>query len=138
MHWHLLSRAQGRQAPPSTASSVLLDTIKVPRNFQMIKNKLPPAQYNNDMPFISEDDDVVSVAPSRAPPPPPPPRPPPSALPQQLMAKAPPSAQSAASRMPPPVLKGVDPAKLPAIQAALNRCVLGGRAAMERGWRDEG
>lgn len=36
------------RAPPSTAGSAMLQTIKVPRNFAMIKGKLPPAQYATD------------------------------------------------------------------------------------------
>lgn len=46
---HLLS-GEARQAPPSTAGSVLINTIKVPRgNFAAIKGKLPPANYASDV-----------------------------------------------------------------------------------------
>ncbi|GAX80415.1 hypothetical protein CEUSTIGMA_g7854.t1 [Chlamydomonas eustigma] len=57
---HLLPNESGAKAPPSTAGSVLLDTIKVPRNFQMIKSKLPPAQYKSEPGFgaIDEDEEV--------------------------------------------------------------------------------
>eukprot|EP00798_Chlamydomonas_sp_ICE-L_P011207 gene11207-18827_t len=48
---HLLQEQDNMSArakPPSAASSGLLDTIKVPRNIQMIKGKLPPPVYETD------------------------------------------------------------------------------------------
>mmetsp|Transcript_19825 Transcript_19825/g.43138 ORF Transcript_19825/g.43138 Transcript_19825/m.43138 type:complete len:627 (+) Transcript_19825:361-2241(+) len=61
---HLLG-AEVSKAPPSTAGSVLLDTIKVPRNFAMVKNKLPPAKYSSDPAFViaegDEDEEVDQV-----------------------------------------------------------------------------
>lgn len=40
--------SENSRAPPATAGSAMLETIKVPRNFAMIKGKLPPAQYATD------------------------------------------------------------------------------------------
>eukprot|EP00798_Chlamydomonas_sp_ICE-L_P008396 gene8396-18290_t len=40
-----------RSVPPSSHGGGMLDTIKVPRNFQLIKGKLPAAQYASDQPF---------------------------------------------------------------------------------------
>jgi hypothetical protein len=35
--------------PPPTAASSMLDTIKVPKDLNMLKARLPPAQYQGDM-----------------------------------------------------------------------------------------
>lgn len=41
-------QVQPQAGGPCVAAGGMLDTIKVPRNFQMIQNKLPPAQYEGD------------------------------------------------------------------------------------------
>jgi hypothetical protein len=46
---HLLPR-EVTGHPPSTAASSMLDTIKVPKDLNMLKNRLPPAQYQGNMP----------------------------------------------------------------------------------------
>eukprot|EP00201_Polytomella_parva_P011603 CAMPEP_0175073940 /NCGR_PEP_ID=MMETSP0052_2-20121109/20920_1 /TAXON_ID=51329 ORGANISM="Polytomella parva, Strain SAG 63-3" /NCGR_SAMPLE_ID=MMETSP0052_2 /ASSEMBLY_ACC=CAM_ASM_000194 /LENGTH=341 /DNA_ID=CAMNT_0016341963 /DNA_START=37 /DNA_END=1059 /DNA_ORIENTATION=+ len=56
---HEMSPIGGSNAPPSTAGSALIDTIKVPRNFALIKGKLPPAQYSTNTPLSMQDMDTI-------------------------------------------------------------------------------
>lgn len=52
--------------PPSTAGSSLLDTIKVPKNLQLLKDKLPPALYPTDVvgPMGTIDEDTPPEMPN--------------------------------------------------------------------------